>query len=50
MKYFGIATLLLSIGCFEPAKVVVGVEDGSLNGRTIASTSRRLRKWERRGM
>ena len=30
MKYFGIATLLLSMGCFEPAKVVVGVEEGSL--------------------
>ena len=24
------ATLLLSIGCFEPAKVVVGVEEGTL--------------------
>ena len=30
MKYFGIATFFLSMGCFEPAKVVVGVEEGAL--------------------
>ena len=30
MRYLGIISVVLSVGCFEPAKVVVGVEDGSL--------------------
>ena len=30
MKYLGIVSIILSVGCFEPAKVVVGVEEGEL--------------------
>ena len=30
MKYLGIVSIILSVGCFEPAKVVVGVEEGAL--------------------
>ena len=30
MRCLGIIAIVLSVGCFEPAKVVVGVEDGAL--------------------
>ena len=55
MKYLGIVSIILSVGCFEPAKVVVGVEEGALteekcrHWKTIAKMAMRkpVKNWMR---